>query len=143
MYSDNFRLSATLLQWGADVDLLDRDGQTPLMYAVRSKSPYAVRAISLFLEHGSDIRIKDRYGKTALDYAVSNNTESGMSGQLMLLKYGAKLGSEAIYSHEPMVEFYNKNLILLIFCIPLDAHRFRRSVWLNRDMLRMLRKCII
>jgi len=86
----NAKLSRALLQWGMDVDVMDNLGQTPLMHAVRSKHPRAVKSILLILEHGSDVNIRDFKGNNALDHALSNSSNIGVFGVAKMVQHGAK-----------------------------------------------------
>ncbi len=61
-----------LVKAGANPNLPDAAGQTPLLAAV-----YSGRAgvVQYLLEHGADPRVKNREGKTALDVAKQRNRE--------------------------------------------------------------------
>ncbi|MHC4118962.1 MAG: ankyrin repeat domain-containing protein [Planctomycetota bacterium] len=54
-----------LLEHGADVDAVDKDGKTALMYASESGSDI----VTYLLKHGADVDAADKDGKTALMYA--------------------------------------------------------------------------
>jgi len=56
-----------LLAHEADVNMLDRNGCTPLIYAVKFNNP---EVVWLLLEAGASasFKVKDKYGKSALDY---------------------------------------------------------------------------
>jgi ankyrin repeat protein len=55
-----------LLDRGADPDIADAEGVTPLMNAARTRCLACVTAL---LEHGADVRRTDQHGNTALDVA--------------------------------------------------------------------------
>jgi hypothetical protein len=57
---------ALLLDHGADIDAVDKEGATPLMLAA---SLDRSQVASLLVERGADRHKKDRAGKTALDRA--------------------------------------------------------------------------
>lgn len=57
-----------LLLMGANVNLPDAEGLTPLMHAVICEDPVAVR---LLLEHGADISAKNPAGRDAASYSHS------------------------------------------------------------------------
>jgi ankyrin repeat protein len=61
-----------LLNMGADVNLVNNDNETALMYAVRADKKEAVKM--LVMGHGADAHIKTKYGKTALHFAVEQNS---------------------------------------------------------------------
>ena len=135
------RLSDALLGWGANVNILDTSGRSPLMYAVKSKHLYSKNAISLLIEKGSDVNIRDISGNTALDYAICNNTETGKFGTLMLLKHGANEFSRKHNTN--LIEFLNNHIILLVMCIPLACVREHKPIWMPKDLLRLLKTFII
>ena len=55
-----------LLEQGADINLADNDGWTPLYVACRNNSKDVAK---LLIEHKADIGCKNKNGKTALDIA--------------------------------------------------------------------------
>ncbi len=61
-----------LLESGADITLIDNDGNTVLHYLYGGTGKYY---LDLFLEKGGDINHKNRYGFTILDYAVVQGFE--------------------------------------------------------------------
>ena len=58
-----------LVDKGADVNIVDTNGMTPLMAA--SELDWDP-SIALLLTHGANVKSKDRNGKTALMYAMGN-----------------------------------------------------------------------
>lgn len=59
----------TLLQLGADVNIPDKTGRTPLSYA--APSGY-LEMVNILTESGSEsINSQDKYGRTALDHALT------------------------------------------------------------------------
>jgi hypothetical protein len=56
-----------LISKGANVNAVDREGSTPLMYAVRGDQ---IGAAKLLLSSGAHIGAKDRQGRTALHFAA-------------------------------------------------------------------------
>jgi ankyrin repeat protein len=83
-------LVATLLDAGADVNVKDVRGMTPLMLASASDhtSPDVVR---LLLSKGADIQVKSPEGETALDWAL----KSGSTPIAALLKTVGAIASPA------------------------------------------------
>ena len=63
-----------LLNYGANPNLTDSAGRTPLHIAVAEKENQ--KLVSQLLERGADPRIKDRSGRTAFDYAVGNKIKT-------------------------------------------------------------------
>jgi ankyrin repeat protein len=64
-----------LIAHGADPDISDRDGRTPLMYFAQY-SYRGSRFIQSLISHGSNVEARDHSGKTALMYAVENAAHS-------------------------------------------------------------------
>ncbi len=60
-----------LLEYGADVNLINKKGETALMWASRSDS--CTDNLQILLENGANVNIKDLKGKTALMYASEDN----------------------------------------------------------------------
>lgn len=59
-------IGESLLQAGCDINAVESNGRTPLMYAARYNRPTAVE---LLLKAGANIRAQDKDGMTALDLA--------------------------------------------------------------------------
>ncbi|XP_067311391.1 fibronectin type 3 and ankyrin repeat domains protein 1-like [Pseudorasbora parva] len=64
--SGNAAVASTLLQAGADVNVRDKDGKTPLMVAVLNNH---VELVKLLLDSGADHQMKNEYGAGAADMA--------------------------------------------------------------------------
>ncbi|HEV2601145.1 MAG TPA: ankyrin repeat domain-containing protein [Candidatus Babeliales bacterium] len=62
-----------LLDRGAYINVKDKDGETPLMIAVRFRN---VGLVKFLVNAGADIAIKDRYGRTAYHIARENQQHS-------------------------------------------------------------------
>jgi len=58
------------LDAGADVNLRDRTGKTPLLSAIAWK---AVKSVTTLLECGADVLAQDSDGATAIHYAIEHN----------------------------------------------------------------------
>ena len=69
-----------LLDSGIDINVVDRDGQTPLMHAVIEINTDIVRHL---LEKGANVDIKDGSNETAMDIAGQHPTYDG------IVEYGA------------------------------------------------------
>lgn len=64
----------TLLDAGADINLQDKNGATPLHRAVRTRCAAAVECL---LQSGCDPRLKNKPGSTAFHLAVQNTGRGG------------------------------------------------------------------
>lgn len=63
-------LTIALINAGAEVNIGNKFGKTPLMYAAQGGHAEVVRTL---LGNGADILLKDKDDETALSFAVSNN----------------------------------------------------------------------
>ena len=59
-----------LLRRGADVNLRDSDGQTPLMHAVLLHQPVDAELTTMLLLYAPDLEVTDGDGWTALTLAI-------------------------------------------------------------------------
>jgi ankyrin repeat protein len=78
-----------LLENGADVNINDKDGKTPLHYACGYNGCESI--VSLLLEKGADIEAKDKSGWTPLHEASMKGHESIVS---LLLREGAEFNAK-------------------------------------------------
>lgn len=74
-----------LINIGANVNAINDDGKTPLMYAARDGSSSVVKVL---LEAGANVNTVDNSRKTALMYAAEKNTPDVVN---VLLDAGAKI----------------------------------------------------
>jgi ankyrin repeat protein len=70
-YSPNTPIAMELLRYGANPNVLDRDGATPLMLAV-SASVVNRDLVEMLLRHGANVHARDRNGQTVLFYSNSD-----------------------------------------------------------------------
>jgi ankyrin repeat protein len=82
-----------LLEKGADVNLIDELGNTPLMNAVSSSSYIGRETIKILLEAGSNKDVQNKEGKTALMLAVIESHKSADEVDL-LVKAGADVNKQ-------------------------------------------------
>lgn len=92
------RVIELLIARGASVDAQDKGGVTPLLRAVRSRSPVAVRAL---LDAGADPRLANhsKTGSTPLSLAKTSSGAGGTAGAGALQREIIALLSAAL--HEP------------------------------------------
>ncbi|MHC4988273.1 MAG: ankyrin repeat domain-containing protein, partial [Planctomycetota bacterium] len=60
-----------LIQNGADVNILNSTGETPLMQAIRSEN---IEGFRILLENGADIQKKNKHGYSVID--ILNKVEN-------------------------------------------------------------------
>jgi ankyrin repeat protein len=60
-----------LVEKGANVNVADQSGETPLMW-LTSWGDEAVPMVRLLIEHGANLQAKDKHGATVLSYANSD-----------------------------------------------------------------------
>ena len=65
-------MARALLQEGADVNQVEDNGMTPLIYAAASGN---LELVQLLLQSGADVSKEDGNGRTALDKATNNERE--------------------------------------------------------------------
>ena len=68
IFFGNYEFTKMLLDHGANVNLQDHCGSTPLHCALNAIAGDKEKIIKLLLQHGADSKIKDNYGKTPTDY---------------------------------------------------------------------------
>lgn len=79
-YRGNYEVTKALVDKGVNVNVLDIDNQTPLIYILYSYSEDKYKAANYLIDNGADITIVDDFNKTALDYAEEKDV-------LLLEKY--------------------------------------------------------
>ena len=68
IFFGNYEFTKMLLDHGANVNLQDHCGTTPLHCAVKAIAGNKEQIIKLLLENGADLKIKDNLGKAPTDY---------------------------------------------------------------------------
>ena len=81
-----------LLSHGADVNLRDSNGNTPLMYRVRKRFDKDI--LTILMDHGADINAQDKQGNTALMIAAL--ADEHMLADL--LDAGADINMQVLYA---------------------------------------------
>lgn len=104
-FANNGRLDAVnlLLQKGAQVDMRDSIGRTPLSYAAKNLQEQIVK---LLIEYGADPTIKDNESKDAFDYlkesGIWDETDVDKKARIYNLLLGAKdLESKKLSGQDP------------------------------------------
>ncbi|MBI9067828.1 MAG: ankyrin repeat domain-containing protein [Salinivirgaceae bacterium] len=64
------RLISQLIAAGADVNIVDKDGMTPLMHFVKSNN-FQLSPLLTLIDAGADLHVRDKYKNTALDYTIT------------------------------------------------------------------------
>lgn len=64
------KIEMLINEYGADVNLQDSSGQTPLGYAAKNKD---IQTVFFLVDNGADVNIQDPSGQTPLFYAAKNN----------------------------------------------------------------------
>jgi ankyrin repeat protein len=83
-YFEDGSVLGLLLAHGADINVQDEDGWTPLYLASTRGTLEAVR---LLLKHGADVEVKNNNGKTALQEAAARGHDDVVK---LLREHGAK-----------------------------------------------------
>ena len=67
-----------LLERGADPNVQNREGDTPLICATKYAGGHAA-TVKALVEAGTNLAIKDKDGKTALDYAMAEGQQDAIA----------------------------------------------------------------
>jgi ankyrin repeat protein len=85
----NDEIVGLLLEIGADIEARDKNGETPLFYAVsRSRHSGYHKVLDILLEKGSNVNTVDESGATVLHHAAKSGSGSVT---LRLIKHGANI----------------------------------------------------
>jgi len=87
-----------LLKRKADVNILGKDGHTPLSLACRSNHPRDAIIMTL-LKHGAKVNTCDKYKNTPLHYAAFNGNQKAVEE---LIKRGAEIDAKNVEGATPL-----------------------------------------
>jgi len=82
---DHVKLLMLLISNGADINIKDRKGNTPLHLAVHYRAP--IEIITVLVEHGADLNAKAKGGETPLQLAINDENTHIIE---LLRQHGAK-----------------------------------------------------
>jgi hypothetical protein len=99
-------INSTMVQWlidhGADVNIPDEDGLTPLHYAIEKRD---FRVIDLLLQRGANIFAVDKYGDGCIAWGLFGTSPQSVVGiqneyyKIRLVSLGATAGSYAFIAY--------------------------------------------
>lgn len=89
--SQRLKWVRALLKKGLDINLVNVNGQTPLMLAIRSSS---LDVVNLLLENGASTQIRDDEGHSPLFYSTFAN-DDGLEKFKVLAEYGWEISNKA------------------------------------------------
>jgi ankyrin repeat protein len=104
----NLFVVRTLLLLGADIEELDRKGQTPLVHAVRREHEAIAK---LLLEKGANLDVQDAEGRTPLLLAIDREHEAILK---LLLEKGANLEAQDAEGRTPLVLAIQRSLLATV-----------------------------
>ena len=82
-----------MIEKGADLDLQDELGQTPLVIAMKSNRPFQKEAARVLIEAGANVNVISPTGDTCLSMA-----DDDLDLIKVLIKHGAEVSAPAIFS---------------------------------------------
>ncbi|XP_051169281.1 ankyrin-2-like [Leptopilina boulardi] len=103
----NIQLVDILLKNGADVNIVNEDGKTPLYVATKLNN---IQLVEILLKNGADVNIANHLGETALYVATEENNIQLVD---ILLKNGAKLNGQDNFRKSIRRAAVNNNIELI------------------------------
>ena len=99
--ASNIEIVEFLVKKGANVNLCDEEGKTPLMWA-----SWAGRTeiVEFLIKNGADISAEDKFGETAL-FKASRNKNPNIT--ILLLKHGANINHKCKDGRTPLMAAVN------------------------------------
>lgn len=82
-----------LIQMGADINIRNRDGETSLIVALKSRHPFSKEAFEVLIKAGADVNVADNAGNTCLSGAGDD-----LNIIKLLITHGAEVSPSAILS---------------------------------------------
>lgn len=138
VYSGQILTVDQLLDFGADVNAVNEDGETCLFYAARKGYPAIIR---LLIQRGVDVHVQDRYGDRAIDQAtnplVIKAIESAASQHLTRQHTSSTENDKLTYDDILRTFMYlDINDILRSACVCSKWHRVSEhtSIWKSRGI---------
>ena len=132
-----------LMQNGHDLNIQDKDGQTPLHIAIRwslfhaAMSQTDVNLVELLMEHGADLNTQDVLGYTPLHCAAFSGTPEIIS---MLIERGASLTTRDYAGRVPLhcaaSALYEDNINVLLRESEVNARDFKGRTPLHHAYIR-------
>ena len=93
-----------LIKKGADINITNKEGQTPLHYILQKGNSTLIQEIGPFIIKKTDVNIKNKKGETPLHLAKTIDTVQ------LLIKKGANINAKDIQGRTPL---YNINRLYL------------------------------
>nr|XP_014275371.1 serine/threonine-protein phosphatase 6 regulatory ankyrin repeat subunit A [Halyomorpha halys] len=90
-YAPTVEITKLLLSYGADVNVFNNDGMTPLFFAIIDNKGFDV--VQQLLAHGADVNSRTSDGHTPLHFVPCLTDKNGLSVVRELLKYGANVNA--------------------------------------------------
>ena len=97
-YSGNTEVARLLFEHGANINALNKDGQTPQHLLAMVSEDLDVDTIRLFLEHGADVDVVDNNHSMLHKASYKGNVKVAQ----LLLEYGGNINARSEEGHTPL-----------------------------------------
>jgi len=121
VFSNNIVLFKLLIENGADLNIQNKHGNTPLHYAVQAKLIFAKILIHYLVAQNADLNIQNNYGDTPLHYAVQSTVQAKLVLAKILIHYlvaqNADLNIQNNYRETPLhiaIKINNNEIVKLL-----------------------------